>query len=113
MSRLQILSDAVCCVIWCAVNGAWSEWSTWSACSMTCGPGSQERIRTCDNPAPQFGGNNCTGEASEETECQEHECPGKLDHRSILYYALSLGSDFIRIEACFSLCLLLCLLSRL
>lgn len=47
------------------VNGGWSDWTSWSACS----GGSQTRIRTCTNPAPANGGANCSGLSTETQSC--------------------------------------------
>ena len=58
------------------VDGMWSEW-TIHECSVTCGEGLAMKTRTCDNPAPQFGGQHCTGEESGEEVCQGTQCPGK------------------------------------
>ena len=44
------------------INGGWSSWS---ACSGQCGGGSGTQTRTCTNPAPQFGGANCSGSSSQ------------------------------------------------
>jgi len=49
------------------VNGAWT---TWGACSATCGPGSKKR--TCTNPAPANGGTDCAGSPSEP--CSQASC---------------------------------------
>ncbi|XP_067685279.1 SCO-spondin-like [Haliotis asinina] len=50
-------------------DGGWSVWTSWKrTCSATCGnnlPGTRARNRTCDNPAPANGGNDCDGSASE------------------------------------------------
>ncbi|XP_071851542.1 uncharacterized protein [Apostichopus japonicus] len=54
------------------VNGRWSEWSNWSACSETCGWGQRSRSRTCSNPRPSGGGRNCEGPLVEEEAC--HAC---------------------------------------
>ncbi|XP_078700026.1 uncharacterized protein LOC144926865 [Branchiostoma floridae x Branchiostoma belcheri] len=58
----------------CAVNGNWSQWSSWSTCDVTCGFGSQWRNRSCDNPPPQHGGDNCTGSSMEVQTCEETPC---------------------------------------
>ena len=49
------------------VNGGWSAWS---ACSATCGGGTQ--ARTCNNPAPSGGGANCSGSTSQA--CNTQAC---------------------------------------
>ena len=59
----------------CPVNGTWSAPGQWSACSATCGGGTQSRSKNCNNPAPANGGANCTGEASETQACNENACP--------------------------------------
>ena len=43
---------------------------------MTCGKGVQERSRTCTNPPPAFGGEECTGNDKETRECQADPCGG-------------------------------------
>ncbi|XP_066270066.1 macrophage mannose receptor 1-like [Branchiostoma lanceolatum] len=60
-----------------AVDGGWSDWGTWSGCSVTCGVGTQTRNRTCTNPAPANGGTDCTGDARENRDCETGvPCPG-------------------------------------
>ena len=61
------------------VDGNWSTWLAWGACSVTCGPGVKSRSRNCDNPAPQFGGNNCGGTTSDTGACTSGACPGNND----------------------------------
>ena len=60
------------------VDGGYSEWSAWSACSATCAGGFQYRQRTCDNPEPENGGKDCSslGADKEEAICNTHICPG-------------------------------------
>lgn len=57
------------------VNGNWGPWSPWDACTVTCGGGLQKRSRLCNNPAPQYGGKNCVGEAKGTQVCNKQDCP--------------------------------------
>ncbi|KAL5268609.1 hypothetical protein ACHWQZ_G002453 [Mnemiopsis leidyi] len=57
------------------VDGGYTDFGEWSACSASCGDGTQTRTRTCSNPAPANGGADCVGAASETRECRENECP--------------------------------------
>jgi len=62
----------------CPINGGWGEWSDWVECPVSCGGADQERTRVCDNPAPQFGGDDCTVDGSSDSEtqrCNENPCP--------------------------------------
>ena len=60
------------------VDGGFAEWSEFGPCDKSCGGGKKTRIRTCDNPLPKYGGDNCAslGEAVESSECNTHGCPG-------------------------------------
>ena len=33
------------------------------------------RERACNNPAPQYGGNQCSGSSTENGNCNAHPCP--------------------------------------
>ena len=61
----------------CLVDGGWSTWGTWRACDVTCGGGSQTRIRTCTNPVPANSGSPCSGNSSMTQSCNGKGCPGK------------------------------------
>ena len=52
------------------VNGGYSAWS---ACSQTCGTGTQ--TRTCTSPAPAFGGANCSALGPASQTCNTQPCP--------------------------------------
>ncbi|XP_046560080.1 coadhesin-like [Haliotis rubra] len=54
----------VCNTNGCPVDGNWTEWTvTEGVCSASCGGGSRtiSRSRTCTNPSPSNGGENCVG----------------------------------------------------
>ena len=57
------------------LDGGYSEWTQWSACSLTCGGGTRSRSRTCDNPAPENGGAECSDVSSQTDACNEDACP--------------------------------------
>ena len=66
-----------------AVDGGWSAWKDWEAiskCTVLCGGGKKNktRDRTCTNPAPQYGGADCTGESRQNRtfDCNVEECGG-------------------------------------
>lgn len=50
------------------VNGGWGSWS---ACSASCGGGTQTRL--CDSPPPSGGGADCSGSSSQS--CNTQACP--------------------------------------
>ncbi|XP_066299153.1 receptor-type tyrosine-protein phosphatase alpha-like [Branchiostoma lanceolatum] len=57
------------------VDGSWSDWDDWSPCSVSCGNGTRSRTRTCDNPSPAFGGQDCDGPDRDAESCPDlQEC---------------------------------------
>ena len=66
---------------WFLVHGGWSDFGDWGPCSVSCGGGKHSRTRVCNNPSPEFGGNDCTIDGSSDTEtnpCNEDHCPSML-----------------------------------
>lgn len=62
------------------INGNYGPWSAWTLCSKSCGGGVRSRVRNCTNPAPAFGGNDCSalGEPQESEPCKTRNiCPGQ------------------------------------
>ena len=66
------------------VDGIYTQWSQWGACSVTCGTGTHIRNRQCIGPF--HGGRPCTdplnkngfGDATESENCFEKACPSKF-----------------------------------
>ncbi|WAR26351.1 HMCN1-like protein, partial [Mya arenaria] len=51
-------------------------WGNWTECSVTCGEGQRSRYRTCSDPEPDFGGENCTiGNPVLTESCSNVACP--------------------------------------
>lgn len=64
----------------CPLNGGWSKFSKWSDCPVCFNetdelPVVSKRTRKCDSPLPTNGGLECSGEESEEIECNVLPCP--------------------------------------
>ncbi|XP_065505206.1 hemicentin-1 isoform X3 [Caloenas nicobarica] len=57
------------------VHGGFSSWLEWRPCSVTCGPGVQERVRQCNNPLPANGGRSCEGPGTDVRSCHNKPCP--------------------------------------
>ncbi|XP_061172012.1 semaphorin-5A-like [Saccostrea echinata] len=76
------MTKLLCCLgllflfgtIKCQVNGNWGQWSSYGACSVTCGMGTHQRTRSCNNPAPSGGGSTCPGDALEAKTCFDVTC---------------------------------------
>ena len=62
------------------VNGNYSDWGPYGECSKSCGGGAKTRNRTCTNPPPANGGEDCSvlGPDTSTMECNIQECPGKI-----------------------------------
>ncbi|XP_074051346.1 SCO-spondin-like [Macrotis lagotis] len=60
----------------CAVPGAWTPWSPWSDCPISCGGANQVRTRACIAPPPQHGGLPCLGPDTQAQPCGQQLCPG-------------------------------------
>jgi hypothetical protein len=58
----------------CPVNGGFSDWINYGSCSAPCNGGIQTERRLCNNPAPEFGGNECFGETYKTVKCNETPC---------------------------------------
>ncbi|KAL2103303.1 hypothetical protein ACEWY4_000171 [Coilia grayii] len=63
-------------LVMCAIDGNWGRWGPLSECSVTCGVGQEFRSRSCDSPAPKYGGRPCVGDSSASEVCKTHKpCP--------------------------------------
>ena len=72
------------------MNGSWSDWSSFGACSKTCGTGVKIRTRTCTNPPPSNGGVPCQGLDKDCQNCATDSCASNntltLFHSIFLVY---------------------------
>ncbi|XP_053385076.1 netrin receptor UNC5B-a-like [Mercenaria mercenaria] len=57
-----------------AIDGSWSGWAHWEACSSTCDVGMQRRQRNCSNPHPSGNGRQCLGVDNEQRFCYSGPC---------------------------------------
>ncbi|XP_078491103.1 uncharacterized protein LOC100175024 [Ciona intestinalis] len=62
-----------CNVHACPPQGSWSGWSNSGDCTLTCGGGTQQQIRTCTGGTAGTGG--CPGSATQTIACNEQACP--------------------------------------
>lgn len=55
----------------------WTEWSEWTACSVTCGGGRRRKERECVRPdtGARVSDADCPGEPLVEEKCAEDRCP--------------------------------------
>ncbi len=58
----------------------WSDWSSWSLCSRTCGGGQQSRQRVC-TASLKF---NCVGPSREDRECESQSCISPTSSQSLI-----------------------------
>ena len=58
------------------VHGQWGQWGSFDTCDKTCGTGMKKRTRSCNNPAPSGGGNDCMGSDSHTLDCNTNPCVG-------------------------------------
>ena len=63
---IKILNTVI--YVYHLVDGGWSNWSAVN-CSELYDSGITEIFRSCDNPVPSCGGNNCTGVSLESIKC--------------------------------------------
>ena len=70
-----------------SVNGGWTSFGSYGSCSATCGGGIKTRHRTCKNPTPAYGGDDCHGSSAETTSCNTTPCR-KLSSASLLLLLL-------------------------
>jgi len=74
----SLVETQSCNSIACPTDCVTSDWSTWSACSKSCGGGTQTRTRTVTKPAAN-GGKDC-GSLTETQPCNTQACitPGAV-----------------------------------
>ena len=72
------------------VDGGYSEWSSWSKCSATCGGGVSWSHRTCTKPSPSGDGKTCKeqnlGPDKKSKECNTQKCGKMTFHYYMKYF---------------------------
>ena len=71
------------------MNLGWLEWTAWSYCSVTCGPGTEFRTRKC------FG--TCPGDSEEIRQCNDPNVPMscKIGQHIIIIIIQYIGKSII------------------
>jgi len=64
-----------CNLMACPIDGGFTPWEPVPECTKTCGGGVQKFVRTCTNPPPQHGGNDCDGPKEKIGPCNDFTCP--------------------------------------
>ncbi|XP_038055965.1 serine/threonine-protein kinase SMU1-like, partial [Patiria miniata] len=66
------VENSTCGNITCPIHGGWGSWGDWTLCNTDC---YKYRYRTCDNPPPEHGGDDCPGEGRKTGACSLVDCP--------------------------------------
>ena len=64
----------ITCLLISVVDGGWSEWCSFTRCTVSCGGGVRIRNRTCTNPPPEGDGLDCVGPSAELQICNNQSC---------------------------------------
>ncbi|XP_065657122.1 uncharacterized protein LOC136082291 [Hydra vulgaris] len=56
-------------------NSSWTTWTSYSACSVSCGPGTFSRSRICYSPANNYQTQGCIGNNTDVQTCNLTICP--------------------------------------
>jgi len=69
------------------VDGGWSNYGTWTACSVKCGgKGTRQRRRSCNKPAPAYGGKRCKGNDKQTAVCYATKACPVYPKQTLTYY---------------------------
>ncbi|KAK3598646.1 hypothetical protein CHS0354_024368 [Potamilus streckersoni] len=69
----EYVEQALCFTSTCPTYGKWTTWSSWSSCDLSCGNGTQSRIRSCAISA--INDLDCVGDERQSQGCNIYRCP--------------------------------------
>uniref|UniRef100_A0A8C4QDL8 Uncharacterized protein n=1 Tax=Eptatretus burgeri TaxID=7764 RepID=A0A8C4QDL8_EPTBU len=97
--RGSSIQTQICNSQQCPVDGVWSPWGDWMACSASCGGGVRNRIRACNNPTPNHGGRPCEDSGSQIEACLPELCPGCPAEATLLLVHIYFNNSFVILTA--------------
>ena len=62
----------------CPVPAMWTTWSEWDMCTVTCGGGTQNRTRDCEQDPDCPDNIDCVGDDMDIQDCNTQCCEGAM-----------------------------------
>lgn len=69
------------CPVPTSTEPAWTDWTSWNQCSVSCGRGSQARYRRCQTPQTTIAF-SCGGQTMDIRNCEELPCSNNFNNQN-------------------------------